>query len=246
MGPTCPNLGLSCWGFQLQRLSRLSASAQRSQGSQPPPGWRMLLGCPMSQPPRKPLFCKLVFVIVFFLGPRASRGFGHAVFVIVCLSCERCRAWRSARVCRQAHTHTLCRHVGSDSTRPDEIQTNKSTTVHTTRQLHSTVTRKHSSNQKKIRKRTAQDSCIPRSQDSTQRNASSLLFSPRTSSAVAVEMGSRDRGSTSGFLLAMRTELERLAMRTEFERKSHCIKRSRDSRVRTGDVASCHERRSCH
>ena len=181
-----------------------------------------------------------------FLGPRASRGFGHAVFVIVCLSCERCRVWRSARVCRQAHTHTLCRHVGSDSTRPDEIQTNKSTTVHTTRQLHSTVTRKHSSNKKKSasaqRKtaafhvhKTAHNEMHPRS-----------IFSPRTSSAVAVEMGSRDRGSTSGFLLAMRTELERLAMRTEFERKSHCIKRSRDSRVRTGDVASCHERRSCH
>ena len=47
----------------LQRLSRLSASAQRSQGSQPPPGWRMLLGCPMSQPPRKPLFWHALFVI---------------------------------------------------------------------------------------------------------------------------------------------------------------------------------------
>ena len=55
----------------LQRLSRLSASAQRSQGSQPPPGWRMLLGCPMLQPPRKPLFW-------------------HALCVIVCLSVVYC------------------------------------------------------------------------------------------------------------------------------------------------------------
>ena len=51
----------------------------------------------------------------------------------------------------------------------DEFQTNKSTTVHMTRQLHSTVTRKHSCTKTKKKKRTAQYSCIPRSQDSTKK-----------------------------------------------------------------------------
>ena len=57
----------------------------------------------------------------------------------------------------------------SHSRRVDEFQTNKSTTVHMTRQLHSTVTRKHSCTKTKKKKRTAQYSCIPRSQDSTKK-----------------------------------------------------------------------------
>ena len=61
--PQIPQSARWLASFRLHRLSRLSASAQRSQGSQPPPGWRMLLGCPMSQPPRKPLFWHALFVI---------------------------------------------------------------------------------------------------------------------------------------------------------------------------------------
>ena len=59
--------------------------------------------------------------------------------------------------------------------RPDEIQTNKiSTTVHMTRQLHSTVTRKHSCNKK--HESAQHKTAAFHVHKTAQRNASSLLF----------------------------------------------------------------------
>ena len=199
---------------------------RRSQGSQPPPVWRMVLGCPVSQPPCKPLRWHALFVVVCLFVVYCVL-LQHASFVVVCLSVVYCVLLRNVSHMLQkyesAHRKTVAFHIHKNTRRQGcpmsqaprkplfwhawfvivclcvvycvlarnvlHMQERHESAHHKTAAFHIHV-KKHK--EKRIR---------------------SFFLSSRSRSAVAVEVGLPETGSSSGFVLVIRNRLER---------KSHC------------------------
>ena len=169
----------------------------------------MLLGCPMSQPPRKPLFW-------------------HALFVTVCLSVVYCVLMRSVSHRQQKHDRAYRKTAGFHVHKtagmphvPGPAQTSvlarfvcNCLSVSGLLRLgvqcvaHARKTRKRTVAQHK----TAAAFHIHMKKHK-EKHIRSFFLSARSRSAVAVEVGLPETGSSSGFVLAIRNRLER---------KSHC------------------------